>query len=134
MDVHGSCHCSRISYEAEVDPQSVGICNCTDCQMLTGSAFRVTVAAPSTHFRLLTGEPTTYIKTADSGAKRRHAFCPTCGSPVYACAATDAPASFSLRVGCLKEKAQLPPRRQIWCSSALEWVKGIGGLPGRDRQ
>ena len=134
MDVHGSCHCSRISYEAEVDPQSVGICNCTDCQMLTGSAFRVTVAAASTHFRLLTGEPTTYIKTADSGAKRRHAFCPTCGSPVYACAATDAPASFSLRVGCLKEKAQLPPRRQIWCSSALEWVKGIGGLPGRDRQ
>ena len=134
MDVHGSCHCGRISYEAEVDSQSVGICNCTDCQMLTGSAFRVTVAAASTHFRLLTGEPTTYIKTADSGAKRRHAFCPTCGSPVYACAATDAPASFSLRVGCLKEKAQLPPRRQIWCSSALEWVKGIGGLPGRDRQ
>ena len=134
MDVHGSCHCGRITYEAEVDPQSVGICNCTDCQMLTGSAFRVTVAAPSAHFRLLTGEPTTYIKTADSGAKRRHAFCPTCGSPVYACAATDAPASFSLRVGCLKERAQLPPTRQIWCSSALEWVKGIGGLPGRDRQ
>jgi hypothetical protein len=134
MDVHGSCHCGRISYEAEVDSQSVGICNCTDCQMLTGSAFRVTVAAASTHFRLLTGEPTTYIKTADSGAKRRHAFCPTCGSPVYACAATDAPASFSLRVGCLKEKAQLPPTRQIWCSSALEWVKGVGELPGRDRQ
>ena len=134
MRVEGSCHCGRVTYLAEIDPERVSLCNCTDCQMLTGSAFRVTVAAPSTHFRLLTGEPTTYIKTADSGAKRRHAFCPTCGSPVYACAATDAPASFSLRVGCLKEKAQLPPRRQIWCSSALEWVKGIGGLPGRDRQ
>ena len=134
MHVYGSCHCGRITYEAEVDPQSVGLCNCTDCQMLTGSAFRVTVSAPSTHFRLLTGAPTTYVKTADSGAKRRHTFCPTCGSPVYACAATDAPTSFSLRVGCLKEKAQLSPTRQIWCSSALEWVKRVGELPGRDRQ
>jgi len=134
MEVHGSCHCGRVTYRAEVYPQLVGLCNCTDCQMLTGSAFRITVPAVSADFQLLTGTPTTYIKTADSGAKRRHAFCPTCGSPVYACAATDAPPSFSLRVGCLKEKAQLPPQRQIWCASALDWVKSIGELPGRERQ
>ena len=43
MKVHGSCHCGDIGYEAEVDPAQVGICSCTDCQMLTGSAFRVSV-------------------------------------------------------------------------------------------
>ena len=29
----------------QIDPDSAHICNCTDCQMLTGSAFRVSVHA-----------------------------------------------------------------------------------------
>src|SRR5690348_18487015 len=91
MKVHGSCHCGAITYEAEIDPAKVGVCNCTDCQMLTGSAFRVTVPAPSGQFRLLGGTPTTYVKTAESGTRRRHAFCPRCGTPVYATADVDAP-------------------------------------------
>ncbi len=134
MEVHGSCHCGQIAYRAEADPQMVGVCNCTDCQVLTGSAFRVSLPVPSADFHLLTGKPTSYVKTADSGAKRRHAFCPNCGAPVYACAATDSPPTYSLRVGCLKEKAELPPKRQIWCSSALRWVKTIGDVPGVERQ
>src|SRR5262245_10472466 len=93
MKVHGSCHCGQIAYHAEVDPDRVGLCNCTDCQMLTGSAFRVVVPAPATGFSLLRGRPTTYVKTADSGARRRHAFCPVCGTPVYACAETEDPQS-----------------------------------------
>jgi len=134
MEVNGSCHCGQITYRAEVDPELVGLCNCTDCQMLTGSAFRVSVPASSPQFHLLTGQPTTYIKTADSGARRRHAFCPVCGTPVYACAATDTPSRFSLRVGCLRERERLPPKRQIWCKSALPWVRSLADLPGSDGQ
>ena len=33
MKVHGSCHCGQITYEADVDPERVGLCNCTDCQV-----------------------------------------------------------------------------------------------------
>jgi len=134
VKVHGSCHCGGITYEGEVDPQAVGLCNCTDCQALTGSAFRVVVPSPSAVFRLLTGKPTTYVKTAESGTKRRHAFCPTCGSPVYACADVEEPPTYSLRLGCLRERAQLRPSRQIWCQSALAWVKHLADVPGRDRQ
>jgi len=43
--------------------------------MLTGSTFRVSVPAPKGEFRLLAGEPKTYVKTAESGEKRIHAFC-----------------------------------------------------------
>jgi hypothetical protein len=46
MKVEGSCHCGQISFEAEVDPLTVSICHCTDCQTLTGSAYRVTVPSP----------------------------------------------------------------------------------------
>ena len=132
MKVHGACHCRGITYEAEADPRHVYVCNCTDCQVLTGSAFRVSV--PSTGFRLLTGRPATYVKIADSGTRRRHAFCPTCGSPIYACADSDDPPGHTLRVGGLDEKRELAPVGQGWCASALPWAKDVPALPGREGQ
>ena len=134
MKVQGSCHCGQITYEAEVDPEKVNICNCADCQMLTGSAFRVSVQAPAQGYRLLTGRPKVYVKTADSGTKRPASFCPNCGTPVSATADTDTPPTYSLRVGCLRQKAQLPPKRQIWCKSALKWAQDVSGVPGIDGQ
>jgi hypothetical protein len=133
MKVEGRCHCGQITYDAEVDPAGVSICHCTDCQMLTGSGYRVSVRAPRETFHLRTGQPRTYIKTADSGERRAHSFCPDCGTPIYACAVEDPP-TYSLRVGCLQQRAQLPPRRQIWCRSALAWTASLDHLPKLDRQ
>ena len=134
MLVDGSCHCGQVSYRAEIDPQRVSLCNCTDCQMLTGSAFRVSVPAPSSDFHLLRGQLKTYVKTAESGAKRIHAFCVNCGTPVYARADVESPPSYSLRVGCLTQRAELPPKKRIWCKSALAWAQDISGLPAIERQ
>ena len=134
MKVHGACHCGQITYEAEVDSDKVSLCNCTDCQVLTGSAFRVAVPAAVESFRLLSGRPKVYLKTADSGARRRHSFCPNCGTPVFATADTDHPQQYTLRVGSLKERAPLAPRRQIWRKSALGWAQNVSGVPGVDRQ
>jgi hypothetical protein len=133
MKVHGHCHCGAITYEAEIDPARVSACHCTDCQMLTGSAYRVSVPAPRDAFRLLTGTPKTYIKIADSGNRRIHAFCPECAAPVYSSAVVDPP-MYNLRVGCLDERAELPPRKQIWCRSALDWSMDLRDVPGLERQ
>jgi len=133
MKVEGRCHCGRITYEATVDPALVTICHCTDCQLLTGSAFRVTVPAPRETFSLLTGQPKVYVKTADSGRKRAHAFCPDCGTPIHSSAPVD-PTSYSLRVGCLQQRAELRPRRQNWCDSALGWALNLEGVPQQRRQ
>ena len=134
MKVHGSCHCGQVTYEAEIDPATVSLCNCTDCQMLTGSGFRVSLPAPAATYRLLSGTPKVYVKTADSGTRRRHSFCPSCGTPVSATADSDAPPSYSLRVGCLRERAGLPPKKRIWCKSALGWAQDVSGVPGIDGQ
>lgn len=56
MQVDGSGHCGQVGYRAELDPERVSLCNCTDCQMLTGSAFRISVPAPRDQFHLLRGE------------------------------------------------------------------------------
>jgi hypothetical protein len=134
MNVHGSCHCGRITYEAEADPQRVSLCNCTDCQALTGTAFRVSVPVPGETFKLLSGSPRAYVKTAQSGSRRRHYFCADCGSPVASTQDTDSPPAYSLRVGCLQERAVLPPVAQIWCRSALPWVTSVAGIPGKPTQ
>lgn len=101
--------------------------------MLTGSVYRVSVRAPRATFHLLSGQPKTYVKTAESGARRVHSFCAECGAPVYSCAVEDPP-TYSLRVGCLDQRAQLPPRKQIWCRSSLPWAQNLGDIPRVDRQ
>lgn len=133
MNVQGRCHCGRISYEAELDPQRVSICHCLDCQTLSGSPYRVSVPVPKASFRMLTGAPRTYVKTAESGARRVHAFCGDCGAPVYSSAESD-PQAYSLRVGCLDQRALLPPQRQIWCRSAVPWSADIHGVDAVERQ
>jgi len=134
MNVTGRCHCGQITYDAEVDPERVGICHCTDCQMLSGSAFRVSVPSQAGTFRLRSGTPRVYVKTADSGNRRRHGFCADCGTPIFASADTDSPSTYSLRVGCLAQAAQLPPQRRIWCKSALGWSQDVGSVPGTATQ
>ena len=39
MKIDGGCHCGNITYSAEIDPETVGVCHCTDCQTLTGPPF-----------------------------------------------------------------------------------------------
>jgi hypothetical protein len=57
MKIDGRCHCGFITYEAEIDLEKVMLCHCTDCQMLSGSAFRTVAHTREGGFRLLSGEP-----------------------------------------------------------------------------
>ena len=133
MKIDGGCHCGNISYQAELDPQSVGICHCTDCQTLSGSAYRTLAVIPERHFTL-TGEPKIYIKTGDSGAKREQAFCPECGSPIYATSVGDGPKAYNVRLGTARQRDVLPPKFQVWCRSALGWLPALEGVPGKQKQ
>lgn len=128
MKVTGSCHCGAIAFEAEIDPTRVRICHCTDCQKLSGTAFRVTAPCPEPDFQLLRGEPKTYIKTADSGRRRQQAFCGNCGSPLFA--TSDEPTgnrTLGLRVGALDQRKELAPRRQFFIRSVLPWLPTLPG-------
>jgi hypothetical protein len=133
MQVDGRCHCGAISYEATLDPERLSVCHCTDCQTLGSSAFRLSVPVPAGDFRLLSGTPKIYIKTAESGNRRAQAFCADCGTPIYASAA-DQPKVFSLRVGSMRQRAALRPSRQIWCRSALPWVTDLPRIARTDKE
>jgi hypothetical protein len=134
MKIDGACHCGAITYAAEIDPAGVRLCHCTDCQTLSGSAFRVTVSATDGSFTLLSGRPKIYIKTAESGARRAHAFCPDCGTPIYATSAGDGQRKYGLRVGTIRQRADLRPARQYWCRSALGWAMDLHSIQRFEKQ
>jgi hypothetical protein len=133
MHIDGKCHCGFVTYEAEIEPEEVSICHCTDCQRLTGSDYRVTASVPRAAFRLTSGEPKLYVKIADSGRKRLQFFCPNCGSPIYTTGEREDSGVIGIRVGTIDQRRDLPPRSQIWCSSTLPWVGNVSQLPGRLR-
>jgi hypothetical protein len=132
MKVDGQCHCGQIRYEAEIDADKVSVCHCTDCQTLTGTAYRVSAPASAATLAFLAGAPKIYIKTADSGNKRAQAFCSNCGTPLYSADAQN-PQTYFLRVGTMRQRAALPAKRQIWCRSALPWVSNLGSLESSEQ-
>ena len=39
-----------------------------------------------------------------------------------------------LRVGILRQRDQLEPRRQIWFRSARRWVAALGDIPHEEKE
>jgi len=128
MHIDGGCHCGNISYEAEIDPEKVIVCHCTDCQELSGTAFHTVVFVPESQFNLRNGSLKIYVKTADSGTERAQMFCPDCGTQIYATSVGGDEKVLGLRVGTARQRGELRPRRQVWCRSALDWVTDLGAI------
>jgi hypothetical protein len=134
MQVDGRCHCGHITYEAEVDPEKVVICHCTDCQTLSGTAFRTVVFTREGTFKLLSGELKVYVKTGESGNKRLQTFCPECGTPIYSGSVGEGPKVHGLRVGSLRQRDLLIPTDQYWFRSAQHWLGDLSSIGRVEKQ
>ncbi len=135
MKVDGTCNCGAIRIEGEADPDAVSVCHCTDCQTSSGSAFRVAIPVKGESFKV-SGAPSIYIKTsAESGNPRAQAFCPDCGASLYSTTPGEGQqAMYIVRVGMLRQRDQLTPKRQIWWRSARDWVTGLDNVRKLEKQ
>lgn len=127
LSISGQCHCGAISFTALADPRKVLVCHCSDCQQFSGAPFRAVLPVPVEQVQI-TGQAKHYVKVADSGNRRAQAFCGECGTQLYATEA-DAPKVLNLRLGCIKERAQLAPVAQLWGESAMPWLAQLPGTP-----
>ncbi|WP_117190851.1 GFA family protein [Rhizobium terrae] len=133
MHITGGCHCGQITYQAELDPQRVAICHCTDCQKLTGSPFRVTAVVSDDDLKII-GEPRIYKRVAESGRVRQQYFCPNCGSQLFVNGESgEASKIWGIRWGSIDQRLDIRPQRQVWCRSSPAWLSEIGELPAKDR-
>ena len=127
MKVDGSCHCGSVTYEAEINPDDVVICHCTDCQTFSSAPYRVSVfGVPLENFRI-EGTPKIYIKTGGSGRKVLVAFCGDCGTALYS-TKNDTEGPFNLRIGAIKQRRELIPKMQGFCGSGMPWAANIDGI------
>jgi len=126
--------CGDIRVEGEADPERVAICHCTDWQTGTGSAFRVTIQVEGDKLTI-SGNPKIYLKTtADSGNPRAQGFCPNCGTPIFATTPGEGKqALYGVRVGILRQRTEITPRRQVWFRSARPWTMHLDELPKVDK-
>jgi hypothetical protein len=128
MHIDGACHCGAVTFTADIDPARVMLCHCADCQVMSGSAFRIVVLTPVEAFAI-SGPTRRYVKVADSGNRRAQVFCPECGTPVYATAPENA-TTVSIRLGCVRQRNLLRPFAQIWQHSALPWLHELAAVTG----
>ncbi len=134
MKITGGCHCGKITYEAKIDLDNVVICHCTDCQSLSGSAFRTVAMSKKGAFKFLAGNPKIYIKTGDSGNKRQQAFCSDCGSPIYSTSVGEGPKQYGIRLGTVDQRNHITPKKQKWTGSSQPWTQNVSSLPTSDKK
>lgn len=127
MQITGQCHCGAITFKATVDPSKVLLCHCADCQRISGAPFRAVLPTPVEDV-VVSGTAKHYVKVAESGNRRAQAFCADCGTQLYATEA-DAPKVLNLRLGCVNERAELVPQKQMWGVSAMPWLGQLQALP-----
>jgi hypothetical protein len=128
VKIDGRCHCGYVTFEAEADPESTTICNCTDCQAMSGAPLRAVVVTRPGTFVILSGKPTEYRKTADSGNVRPQGFCPHCGTALYSTTIGDEAKAHNVRVGVLRQRHELVPRRQLFVRSQQSWVNDLDSI------
>ena len=134
MKIDGACHCGTISYEADVDPEGSRICHCTDCQTMGGSAFRMVVPTRDGGIKFTSNEPKIYIKIGESGNRRAQAFCPNCGTHIYATSVGEGPKVYNIRTSTVRQREELPPKMQIWHRSAKPWLSDLDSIPWMEKQ
>ena len=84
---HGSCHCGRLAFEADMDFEGSSKCNCTYCWKQRNWNTQV---APES-FRLLRGEDVLgdYARKGE-GFETHHRFCRECGTATHGHGSIDA--------------------------------------------
>lgn len=130
--VTGACHCGQVQIQAEIDADKVFVCFCSDCQKLSGTAFRVVVPATLGSVAVQ-GEVAHYVKTAASGRLRAQGFCPKCGSPMYSKTQGELD-GYVLRVGVLNQAVDLKPVVKLWQSSQWAWTEKMSEIVGCPHQ
>ena len=127
MQIDASCHCGAVTYQADINPDQVVICHCTDCQTFSSAPYRVSVFGVPVANVDLKGSPSTYNKIGGSGKTVETAFCGECGTALFSRkAGTEGP--LNLRIGAIKQRAELPPKMQGFCSSGMSWATNIDDI------
>lgn len=106
--IAGGCACGKVRFEAEGEPERVGICHCLDCRKYHGALFFAAAIYPETQVRV-SGQPQMYDGRC---------FCGTCGSRVF----NRSGAELELHLGALDDINVFQPTYELWTIRRESWL------------
>lgn len=115
----GGCACGAVRFEATGPVKFSMICQCRQCQHLTGAGHAVHCATPREGFSA-TGKIASWTRHAASGHDVTNHFCPGCGSPVFAYP-TRADTLVMMFAGALDDPSRISPSKIIYSDEAQPW-------------
>jgi hypothetical protein len=124
----GGCLCGAVRYECSAAPMTMVNCHCRDCQKAGGSGYSPTVVVRRRALRLRSGRPRYHRVTGESGSIARRAFCPECGTPLFA-STSARPGLLGIRAGSLDDPSWFRATADVWTSSAQPWALMDSGVP-----
>jgi hypothetical protein len=113
----GGCRCDGVRFLLSAAPLIAMACHCTGCQRMTGSAFSLTIAVPSSSFSVTKGEPV----IGGLHGPTRHYFCGYCMSWLFT-----RPEGFdafvNVRATMLDDSHDFVPFVETMTSEKLPWA------------
>jgi len=128
----GGCACGAIRYEISAEPLVMNDCQCHDCQHRSGTGHGSYLTFPSRKAVKLTGDAKQWDVAGDSGNLKSHAFCPTCGSPVFLTFSA-MPDLFTIHATSLDDPARYKPQAVTYGVRGYAWDHLDPAVPKFDR-
>ncbi|RVV99130.1 GFA family protein [Mesobaculum littorinae] len=123
MERHdGGCLCGALRISARGRPLRVGLCHCLDCRRHHGAPFYAAAIFRADNVRI----------TGPWRAYRGRAFCPDCGSSVFAQSGEE----IEVHLGALDTPDSLRPDYEVWTCRRESWLTPVPGAAQfpRDRE
>lgn len=125
----GGCACGAIRYECKASPEFTLICQCRQCQRISGSGhaaqFVATAASTAVH-----GEVKYYQQTSDAGNTVSSGFCADCGSPVLKTSSAY-PQYLVFHAATLDDPGAYQPQMVVYSQFKQPWDHVDPSLPRR---
>lgn len=116
----GGCACGAIRYETSSDPIFQNHCQCSDCQKRSGTGHASYLVFPQQADVSITGNASKWKVAAASGNSKTHAFCTTCGTPVYL-TLTAMPDLLVIHAGSLDDPSHFNPEALTYSIRGYAW-------------
>ena len=128
----GGCACGAIRYETSGEPLFQNHCQCPDCQKRSGTGHGSYLTFRNRAEMTITGEAANWRVAGDSGNDKVHAFCPTCGAPVFLTFAA-MPDLVAIHAASLDEPGRFVPQAITYAMRAHAWDRMDPALPSFDK-
>lgn len=123
----GGCACGAVRYEATGEPAAQLHCQCIHCRQRSGTGHSSYVVYGDRGQVSLQGEAKAWSVRGDSGNEKLHAFCPTCGAPVYV-TFPENPTVIALHAGSLDAPEHFQPAFVTYGVRGQAWDRMADGL------